>query len=118
MTYEKILEKVKDLNPNEYQEDDNERARQWCHEVDAEVIRNTKREDTPMRLIESSGETLIPEPYSDAYIFYICAQIGFWQRDYTAYNASMALYRERMDEFNAWYIRTYGGEVNRFRGWI
>ena len=118
MTYEKVFEKVKDLYPNEYEQEDNSRYKEWCREVDSDVIKNTKREDTPMRLVEASGECLIPEPYSDAYIFYICAQIAFWQRDYDAYNAQISLYRSRIEDYNAWYIRTNGGKTYSFRGWI
>lgn len=121
MTYEKIFEKINDLYPNEYEGEGtkkNARYKDWCREVDAEVVRNTKKEDTPIRLYDQAGECLIEEPYSDAYIFYICAQIAFWQRDYDAYNAHISLYKARMDEYNSWYIRTYGGEVYKFRGWI
>lgn len=118
MTYEKIFERVGDLYPNEYKEEDNERYKEWCKAVDAEVIRNVRQEPTEPRLMEEEGECLIPEPYSDIYIFYICAQIAYWQRDYDVYNAHMSMYNERMEDYNAWYIRTYGGRTYSFRGWI
>lgn len=118
MTYKKIFEKVKDLYPNEYEKDDEKRYKDWVREVDSEVLRNTKREEVVMRFPDIESESLIPEPYCDAYIFYICAQIAFWQRDYDAYNMHIAHYKARMEDYNAWYIRTYGGEVHCFRGWI
>lgn len=115
MLYGEILNLADVLYPNEYSK---EEKLSWIKEVNADVIKNIEKREAPSEPVTEEDASLISAPYEDMYKFYIMAQIAYYQRDWAAYDAHMAHYAARRDDYMAYYIRTYGGKTARFRGWI
>lgn len=58
---------------------------------------------------------LIPEPFSDAYLYWMAAQIDYWNREYGGYNNQVTMYNEEMERFRSHYLRgnapSHGGFI-------
>lgn len=54
---------------------------------------------------DNNKELLIPHPYDSMYLYYISAQIDFFNKEIASYNNNMALYNTMWDDFAAFYRR-------------
>lgn len=86
--------------------------------MNADVVKNIeKRTDEPPAAIEEDA-AIVPKPYDDIYIFYILAQIAYYQRDSEAYARHMERYASVREDYMDYRIRTYGGETAKFSNWL
>lgn len=50
---------------------------------------------------------LVPEPYSDLYIKYMCAMIDYYDGDFARYNNNMVMFNVAYEEYSGWYNRNH-----------
>ena len=80
----------------------------WLNEVEGRVeceIRGKKPEEfVPL----TSGEDTLslPEPYSRAYLLYLCAMIAFAKGEYELYSKGIIDYETAFSEYARYYIRS------------
>ena len=101
-----IIEKVSRLKPNAV--DDRDIAA-WIAELDARLMLEL---DAPEKMAkewpEDGDEQLMAdEPYDELYAFYAVAMIEFYQRAYSNYNNTLAMFNDRVADFRRYYRRTH-----------
>ena len=91
MKANEAIERVDTLRPNPFSEEEKLR---WLSELDGkiskEVLKLGKVFDYTGQ-VPSETELLVRLPYTDVYLFYLCAMIDFFSRDYEEYNNSMLM---------------------------
>lgn len=115
-TMNKVIECVDRLNLNVYTDEDKYK---WISNVDGmvsvEVFGN--KEPTKYDIPEDANkELLVPHPYDDIYQFYVSAMIDLHNKEYEHYNNNVMIFRERLDQFKAYYMRNNPScKANNFR---
>ena len=56
---------------------------------------------------DEGTELLVPYPYGDIYRFWLEAQIDLANAEIDKYNVSALLYKNALDEYSAYYVRTH-----------
>lgn len=113
MTVLQAILKCDKLKPNQYDSGD---KTQWLSNLDLMVSNNILKaheDNTHADFIgypeSGSDDTvlLVPDPYSEVYIFYLFAQIDFNNAEYTRYNNSMIMFNEAYATYARYYNRTH-----------
>lgn len=111
MTIGEVIAQVDELKPNLFQQ---HMKIKWLSDVEGNVIReviNTHdRKEGPMVFQgydTDVEELLVPEPYTDLYVYYLMAQIDFAQAEYDRYNNTTIRFNEAYDRFRRWYNREH-----------
>lgn len=60
-------------------------------------------------------QLLVPPPYDEMYLHYLCAQMDYYHAEYDRYNRSMGLYQALWSAFTNFYNRTHMPLGHRFR---
>lgn len=104
MTMNEVIEYVDKVRPNAYSREDKCR---WLNTLDGIVAREVHQtEPRDYDLLNGADETLlVPHPYDDVYALYVFAMIDFHNREYDEYNNAVLLFKERLEQYKAWYIR-------------
>lgn len=106
MTMNEVIEYVDRVKPNVYADDDKYR---WMNTLDGIVAREVHQEDMKAYTIPNDADKplLVPHPYDDIYALYVSAMIDFHNREYEEYNNTVLLFKERYEQYKAWYIRNH-----------
>ena len=62
-------------------------------------------------------ELLIPHPYDEVYIYYLCAMTDFYNEELETYAIDAAVFEQKFDEFKRFYIKTAESSDIRIHGW-
>ena len=62
--------------------------------------------------VDWDKDLLAPDPYSVLYIYYLAAQIDYWNNDMRRYANSMAMFNTAYMDFSSWYNRNYMPKQN------
>lgn len=54
---------------------------------------------------DDNTELLIPHPYDSMYLYYVSAQIDFFNKEIASYNNNMSLYTSMWNDYAAYYRR-------------
>lgn len=108
----KIIELVNELKPNAYSE---EHLTRWVTDVENYAIEGVfnridgRNYEYVQYEYEKDRETelLIPEPYEEVYVHYLCSKIDYWDREMEAYNNSASMYNAAYKNFAAYMRRNY-----------
>ncbi len=112
MTIAQAISKTQALKPHQY---DADTIVGWLSELDGNVYNDIVQwhENTasiahgPYSAVDDiNTELMIPDPYSDAYIKYLFAQIDFANAEFSRYNNSMIMFNESLSAFANNYNRT------------
>ena len=120
----KIIEainRIDSLMPNSYSQQDKVA---WLSTLDGVVknnIINTHEgaekvdfvpydEKTPL-----DTELLVPAPYDTIYIYWLQAQIDYWNGEMSKYNNSITMYNTAYSEYEKWYNRENTPKNHRFK---
>ena len=123
MTIIEAINKVDDLKHNTYSQRDKVG---WLSRLDSMVKRlvidthgggagvsfNGYDEGTDL-----DSELLIPEPFDEAYLRWMEAQIDYQNGEYDRYNQSMLMFKAEYDGYARWYNRNHmplGGKMKYF----
>lgn len=110
MTMNSVIEYVDRLKPNAYSSDDKYR---WLNTLEGLVSREVHGDDSPEYTLPDDADTplLVQAPYDDIYHLYVFAMIDFYNREYNDYNNTIAMFRERLEQYKTWCTRNDG--INR-----
>lgn len=104
-TMNEVIERVDAVKPNVYPE---ESKWQWMATLDGVVsLEVLEQEDPVVYDLPADGdkELLIPAPFDDVYDLYVASMIDFYNKEYNHYNNTVLMFKERLDQYKAWYIR-------------
>ena len=112
MKIKNLIAKVDRLKPNTVDDED---KFDWINQLEADVFEKVyaRAADTTFTyepkvwVAGMEAELLIPDSYSDIYLFYIFAQIDYLMGEITNYNNDMSMFNERFDDFAAFYRRNH-----------
>lgn len=131
MTANKVIEYVDGLRPNAYEE---EVKLQWISDLDGMVKRLVFQEKEVAETLYKEGkiteeeyndrleaakvkpyvypddmdkELLIPPPFDSLYSLYLESMIDYYNREYSNYNNSAAMFEARLAEYKKAYIREH-----------
>ena len=88
----------------------------WLSRLDNMVTVNVLRHYVGNEEFEFTGydentdpeiELLMPEPFAEAYIRYMSAQIDLHNADYEEYNNTVELFNDMYQQFKNWYNRNH-----------
>ena len=99
MTVADAIQRADSLRPNPFSKQE---KFQWLSELDGKIAREVlKKEDfSPYAYSDDGGRKLLADaPYTDIYLFYLCAMIDFFSRDYGEYNNSMLLFNSLFEQY-------------------
>lgn len=57
-----------------------------------------------------STELLVPDPYTEMYVKYLCMQVDYYNNEIDRYNNSNAAFTQALDNYGAWLNRTHRPE--------
>lgn len=102
MTREDILAEVREIRPNEYQDE-------WALKQVDELHQRVLRELMANYIIPAEGgELQAPSPYHNVYVYWVMAQIDLANSEYDRYNNDLALFNAAWQEFANHISRTFG----------
>ena len=120
MTLIEAIQRIDALKPNTYSQTDKIR---WLSTVDStvkqiidrheggeDVVFEPYTEETPQGQI-----LLVPAPFDDVYLYWIAAQIDFWDREMGMYNNNMTMYTSALNEFERHYRRSHMPKERKFK---
>lgn len=94
---------------------------QWLSQVEQEVIRQIFQDDRAFsdytEATDPATVLLLPAPHDRIYLYFLGAQIDFWNREYEGYNAQIALYNRQIGQFRAQWLRCNAPAHGGFTGW-
>lgn len=112
MKVKDAIEKTNQLKANAYSE---ENMSEWLSELENYAIesifnRAEGNSFAPVKYsYEDDGEKelMIPDPYSEIYIYYLAAKIDYWNKELDSYNNNMSMYNASYSSFAAKYRREH-----------
>ena len=108
MKREDILAEVREIRPNEYQDE-------WALKQVDELRQRILRELMAGYIIpDEGGELMTPSPYHKVYVYWVLAQIDLANSEYDRYNNDLQLFNAAWQEFANHVSRTMRRE--RYRG--
>lgn len=114
MTIRQALTQVEQVKPNAVPD---EVLVQWLNEVDQTIFKElVKTHEYGTELVfggydrtDASGADsvvlLAPEPYSQLYVYYLCAQIDMQNQEFDLYRNNAALYNKAYSDYASYYNR-------------
>ena len=113
MTIMEVINRIDSLKPNRY--DQSEKIK-WLstlderivndiiatHEGSEGIVHNKYTEDTSL-----TTELLAKSPYDEMYLYWLEAQIDYWNGEYPRYNNSIEMFNTAYEAFANNYNRTY-----------
>ena len=107
MKREDILAEVREIRPNEYQDE-------WALKQVDELRQRILRELMAGYIIpDEGGELMTPSPYHKVYVYWVLAQIDLANSEYDRYNNDLQLFNAAWQEFANHVSRTMRRERYR-----
>ena len=113
MTINEAINQFDNLKANTYQQDDKIR---WLSRLDAMVKHQIIDTHDGAESITFTGygnetelntELLIPEPFDDAYMWWMEAQVDYHNGEYKKYNNAMAMFNAAYEAYQNYYNRNH-----------
>ena len=88
--------------------------------VDRELVRTHEgKPEEPFRCYDEQTPLdqplLVPPPYDELYLHYLCAQMDYYHAEYDRYNRSMGMYQAVLSSFTNFYNRAHRPQGQQFR---
>jgi hypothetical protein len=104
MTREDILAEVREIRPNEYQDE-------WALKQVDELRQRILRELMAGYIVPSEGgELMTPSPYHKVYVYWMLVQIDLANSDYDRYNNDLQMFNSAWEEYSRYVSRTFRRE--------
>ena len=109
MTVGEIISKTDDRKPNHYTDAD---KRDWLSDLDGRILHEVLERyegEVPefSRYTSDSAVLLAEDTYCDMYIYYLMAQMDFFNAEFARYNNSSAAFNQAFMDFARQYHRTH-----------
>lgn len=123
MTIIDAIQKTDTLKPNRYSQDEKIR---WLSLVDTEIksqIIDKHEDGSDVEFLPYNENTpldktlLVPHPFDDLYLYWLSAQIDYWDREMVMYNNHMGIYNSLFNDYERYYNRIHmplGQKINYF----
>jgi predicted thioredoxin/glutaredoxin len=103
-----ILAEVREIRPNEYQDE-------WALKQVDDLKQRILRELMDGYIIpDEGGELLTPSPYHNVYTYWLLAQIDLAQAEYDRYNNDLQLFNAAWEELSRHISRSF--KKDHYRG--
>lgn len=103
MTANQVIAYVDGVKPNVYSDED---KYQWISTLERMAANEVRHVQVKISLPDDADRELaVPAPYDDLYSLYVEAMIDFHNREYNNYNNTVLLFKERLEQYKAWYIQ-------------
>lgn len=120
MKLRETIRQVNELKANAYTEDT---LTGWIMELENYVIEDIFNRAEGMNYEpvtysweeNDDQELMIPDPYSEVYIHYLCTKIDYWNREMDSYNNSVSMYNAAYQNFANRMRRKYKPKSSRNR---
>lgn len=105
-TMNKVVEHVDRMNPNVFTDMD---KYEWMKTLEGLVANEVMQDECPAYSLPEDADTplLVQSPYDDIYRLYVTAMIYLHNREYDHYNNAVLVFKERYEQYKAWYIRNH-----------
>lgn len=114
MTISDAILKADELRPNAITA---ETKAGWVNELNAQVSEYMDTNMPPVLPVNSATQLLMPYPYDNIYVHYLCAMIDSAQEEFSLFNNDMAVYNNAIHEALNWWRRHHKKEsINAIRG--
>lgn len=80
------------------------------HEGDSTVEFNGYTENTPL-----TQELLVPDPYSELYLYYLESKIDYWNGETKRFNNSAEMFNKAFSDYAKYYNRTHMPKGRKFK---
>lgn len=113
MTLQEAITKADDLKPNQYKYPVKVG---WISDIDGTIWNEiiSHREHDPQMHWDPYGENTDPsikllaeDPYSELYIYYICAMVDWYNGEFTRYANSRQAFNDKYQAYADWYNREH-----------
>lgn len=112
MTISEIISRVNILNPNAF--DEETKGETLCSLESRLIYKFTGKEQGFIYPDDMKTELILPDRYSDVYIYYLSAMLYFWNKEYEEYNNHVTQYNNLLEEYEKERERTLEREKKRF----
>ncbi|MDD3692591.1 MAG: hypothetical protein PHX02_01625 [Oscillospiraceae bacterium] len=113
MTITQAISRCDAAKPNQYIHSEKIR---WLSSLDGMIFNEIIKAHEGADAVEFDGYTeetdsstvlLVPEPYSDLYLYYMFSMIDFHNAEYARYNNSISMFNNAFENFAAHYNRRH-----------
>lgn len=101
MTAKKAITMADGLRMNAISE---EQKYSWLYELEGQVAEVLETE-IPENPFPEDAELLMPAPYENIYVYYLCAMIDYFQQELNLYANDMTMFNSLFAEAGAWWRR-------------
>ena len=117
MTIKEAIAQVNDLCPNQYP---NAKKIYWLSQLDAMIVNDTLNKYSPGEITGFTGydgdtdedtALVVPAPYDELYLYYLQAQIDYWNRETAKYNNSITRYNEAFTRFVRYWRNSHASKL-------
>lgn len=119
MKIKEAIAMVDELKANTYTSDN---KIQWLSRLDSMAVEHVLRHYIDSKGVVFNGynaetdmdtELIMPEPFAEAYIRYLSAQIDLHNADYDEYNNTIELFNASFQEYKNWYNRNHSSVISQ-----
>ena len=110
MTINEVLSRLRKVKASAY---DINTMGSWLVELERRLLDDFfSSYEEPVDAVESFPEDgdkplLLPDEYVSVYETYLAVKIDYYDRNWNAYNASLAMFNSEIEAFKAWWNRTH-----------
>lgn len=105
-TMNTVIAQVDGIKPNAYADEDKYR---WICQLEGLLSAEVFQDEAPLcpAVPEDADRPLrLSHPYDELYSLYVMAMIDFHNREYSSYNNTLLVFRERLEQLKAQRVRT------------
>ena len=119
MTIIEAITRIDAVKPNTYQQTEKV---SWISALDGIIMREIIEthegdsaefkgytEDTPLTTV-----LLVPEPYSELYLYYLESKIDYWNGETKRFNNSSEMFNKAYSDYARWYNRSHTAKGTKF----
>lgn len=123
MTIKEAIAQIDELCPNQYTRS---QKLHWLSDIDrmvaADVLSKYEYENASAgkwydesELPDDSIQLIVPSPYDEMYLYYLQAQIDYWNRETAKYNNSIIRFNESFALFAKYWRNTHTSKLQSFK---
>ena len=110
MKYEEIINEVKCLFPNEY---DESQYLKWINELENDIA--IYKGEEPRKITSLTGDTAAPAPFDRMYIDFVMAQVCLHQHDDEGYMRCINMFNARYAAWKGHFVATHSGKKYQYK---
>jgi hypothetical protein len=85
--------------------------------IQVEIMGRKLDEITTYTEQNDNTDLLIPMPYDEAYVLYLCAMIDFFNEEWDLYANDAEVFEKTFEDYKAAYLKSVPGAAHQIHGW-